>query len=47
MDDLDDAVISIHVPRVEDDKKQQKNVNNLTISIHVPRVEDDNLVCGS
>ena len=36
------AQISIHVPRVEDDKQQLKSKNvYIVISIHVPRVEDD------
>ena len=33
--------ISIHVPRVEDDKIKITKAVSQNISIHVPRVEDD------
>ena len=35
------CAISIHVPRVEDDKRYACPCGHLSISIHVPRVEDD------
>ena len=35
------AVISIHVPRVEDDCVSMARRLSQRISIHVPRVEDD------
>ena len=40
---LDDVIISIHVPRVEDDGTAKGTGEDFTISIHVPRVEDDDL----
>ena len=36
------TLISIHVPRVEDDSGRGRLRRKLNISIHVPRVEDDN-----
>ena len=40
------AVISIHVPRVEDDAESaEKTASAAQISIHVPRVEDDSNLC--
>ena len=35
--------ISIHVPRVEDDKIKKNKIKENKISIHVPRVEDDGM----
>ena len=34
-------MISIHVPRVEDDELLPQTEEKILISIHVPRVEDD------
>ena len=41
------VLISIHVPRVEDDSNGGEDFRKVLISIHVPRVEDDTVITTS